>query len=1078
MKTLLIGPAGSGKTHLILSQFENALRSNPDPLRADSYFLLPSAEHTERVITVILQRGLKGFFNRRVTTLTRLIRDVFNMGDENVISNSARFLMMRDILESRTWEPFEEVQHTRGFLDLILHFIIELKESVIDVKTFRERLNSLKKFEPDLAVKYEALAALYETYEAKMRDQGLSDRHDLLARYRQRKEKGAKLPSFKKIWLDGFFDFTNLQFEYLKELSERCEEITITLTKDPGLSRESLFDTATRTEKMLVEAGFKVEKMGRPLKRTAQPALQFLEENLFKDAPSPYPSSASERGSVRGVPDLGDTIQIFEAVGVQGEVEMMAREIDRLYRLGGYRYSDFAILLRSIGSYESIIRSVFSRYEIPFELHERERLKLSPLVHVLSLLLKIFREGWKREDLINFFKSSYVTQIQNVPKDYEWVSRLEHAAFREGILEGRENWLKNSDDKALIYLASLEDRFRAAKSHYELKQLFSDVFSEFGIFEVRDLDPSQITESVRRDAASVKRIEALLDEIRIHARASGRAELTFEEFSDQLLRLIELDLYSLHNHDRNRVQIYDVSLARQKEYKVVFVAGLLEKQFPMHIKEDPILSDWERSLFNQGALNGLAERLPRQNLERYLFYIAVTRTSEKLILTCPRFDLEGKESLPSFYLDEVRSLFNMQVTEKKQDLAHPFPGLRDAISLRELEMSVTGQLYSAEETDSEKKNLLLYLTNSLLTKPTSQSKLRFAANCIVTQLVDPAILSGDFFRTPQTSPTSLEMYSKCSFRYFAEKILKLQDPEEEINIKQKGSIRHRVLELYFKHIRERGGFPSREESRKFILRELDRAMEKYPLQFEKKYQRELDYENLKDNLLRFIEFEITRLEQSPFQPHYFEFGFGVKDEDREADSPALELETDSGPILIRGKIDRIDVDPANQYALVIDYKSSAKYNREAMEMGTALQLPIYIMVAEKYLGLKPVGGQLYSLKDFKAAGFYHKENMEKFQKLAARSLNFSESEFRSVIEHSAEQIREFVGAMRKAEIAVRPRSKDACDFCSYSAVCRIEKWRVPLIVQEIKDEKKKSEIRNPNLETNSKDQNSNNLKTV
>src|SRR3990167_3639615 len=114
---------------------------------------------------------------------------------------------------------------------------------------------------------------------------------------------------------------------------------------------------------------------------------------------------------------------------------------------------------------------------------------------------------------------------------------------------------------------------------------------------------------------------------------------------------MEVDLFSLHERDKNAVQVYDISLARQKEYKVIFLAGLLERVFPSETREDPVLSDEER------RTAGLAEKLPKQALERYFFYLAVTRARERVIFSYPRFDLEGHEALPSFYVDEVTRLF-------------------------------------------------------------------------------------------------------------------------------------------------------------------------------------------------------------------------------------------------------------------------------------------------------------------------------------------------------------------------------------------------------------------------------------
>ena len=68
-------------------------------------------------------------------------------------------------------------------------FVTELKEACLSPEVFRERMNVLKGFEPAYGVKYEALADLYEQYEAQLRKRGLRDSQDALGIYRARKTK-------------------------------------------------------------------------------------------------------------------------------------------------------------------------------------------------------------------------------------------------------------------------------------------------------------------------------------------------------------------------------------------------------------------------------------------------------------------------------------------------------------------------------------------------------------------------------------------------------------------------------------------------------------------------------------------------------------------------------------------------------------------------------------------------------------------------------------------------------------------------------------------------------------------------
>ncbi|MDD5216950.1 MAG: exodeoxyribonuclease V subunit gamma [Candidatus Omnitrophica bacterium] len=1052
-KILLIGPAGSGKTKLVLDDVEKTLRSMDDPLQENCFLILPSAEHTERALSLILQRGIKGFFHHRVTTLERLITQCFGAGHERVASHVTRFLFIRELFERHDWDYFREVRERPGFLNLILGFLDELKEALVPAPLFRERMNALKRQEPDFSPKYEALAEIYEGYESRLAAEGLSDVPDVFLSYAGSKRKGARPPfRFRKIWLDGFFDFSNLQLACIRELAGVTDEMVITLTRDTRPGRESLFEPVQATEQALAELGFEKRELPFSDKKWGRsPALGFLERHLFgPDKP--------KKAQVNG-----GAMTVFEAVGVEGEVEMIAREIKRLYRMGDYRLSDMAVLLRRVGNYEDALRAVFKRFEIPVEIHERECLEFTPILRVIVDLLRIFREGWRRHDLIQFLKSSYVRRLDEVPKDFIWIGELEHRAIREGVLKGREGWLGfwmtvDRDDgkrkqfheqklKVLKPLCDLEDALRRSKPFSELRRhLVGAVEKTFAIFQMED----ELSERTMRDGAGYRRFEALLDEIEASFGGDSGKPMDFDAFADRFFHLVELDLYSLHERDRNKVQVYDVSLARQKDYRVVFLAGLAEKEFPVQIREDPVLSDWERRLFNGRHTEGLLrERLPRQNMEKYLFYLAVTRAEEKLYLSYPRLDLEGQETLPSYYLEEVRTIFRDALTEKRQDLAHPYPDLTDVSGPRELEAAVLGDLWRPPADDDRAEPLLLSLTNHLLSEAESRARIRRAFYQVEDRLTDPKIRAGNYFGADASSPTALETFAQCPYLYFAERVMGLVDPEEEINIKLKGTIRHKLLEDFFKVWIDKAGAVSEAEIKKFVEKELDKLLAANPLVEEKKYQFELDRQALREAVEAFILAEVEDLRSAPLKPRYLEFCFGTAN----ADEAAFVIKDGERAIKIKGKIDRIDVDEGGRFGLVIDYKSTVNFKRGDLELGLELQLPLYLMVMEQVLKLQPVGGELFSIKEHKRKGFHHAGNVSLSGYPYKGQLALTEKEYRDLLASIEGFVREFTRGMAEAVIRVRPRDEMFCkQLCSYATLCRIEKWRIPLIVQEIKEE--------------------------
>ncbi len=1053
-KILLTGPAGAGKTHTLLTQFRQTLAGLRDPLDRGCAYILPSAEHAERILTLMMQGGLEGFFHRRITTLTRLVSELFGPGKQGISTNVSRFLIVREILAAENWEYFKEIQDAPGFAHLLLGFIAELKESLVSAEFFRERVNAMKPLEPAFRAKYEALASIYERYEAALAARGSKDREDIVFENAQAaRQVGQKQkPIFQKLWLDGFYDFSPLQFACLEGLCGLAEEVTITLTCEEDAGRD-LFEAVLETREKLLSLGFQEERLAHRAGGKSRSTLAVLERGLF----------STERSKAR--PAAGPALAVFEAVEMEGEIEMIARRIDRRVRAGDYRFSDFAILFREIGEYRPVLRSVFRRYVIPLEVHEREKLTFAPLIQVLVRLLAVFREGWRAADLLAFLKSGYIRRIGALDNSPEWVSRLENFSLRERIGSGRERWLRplmpEEETKRGLWpgtlerlgrLAALEDELRQAPDFYALKRVFFDSLRGlFGILEKPE-GPEDVS-SLRRDAASLSRLLALMDEIEISLAGfipqpdAAAAGTLFEAFGDRFLRLVELDLYSLHGGDRNCVQVFDVSLSRDKEFRVVFVAGLLEKKFPRELREDPLLSDWERRLFN-GTPDGarLRERLIRQNMERYLFYLAATRATETLVLSYPRVDLEGREYLPSYYVEEALSLFQKDSAEiQRQELGRPFPRLADAVTLREMELAVLSGLSGAPGDDPQQ---VFAAATELCRTGKTRKRFEKAFFRVNARLEDPRIHQEDYFRAAITSASRLEEYGKCAFKYYAHQVLKLADPEEDSNVFVRGLILHQVLERLFKQAAQKPTLlKNLPVALEFARREMEIALHDYALIFDKSYQYDLEVENGWDILKALLEYELERLASSPLEPRYFELEFG----EPETGYPALEIDAAGQTLKIRGKIDRVDVSRDGAAGLVMDYKRTQAFKSKDLVLGTQLQLAIYLLALEKFLGLKPVGGELYSLKKIQKGGFYRADLLELAGKKPSRGvLAFSEEDFKAVLERSLFFIRQYYAGMRDKIIRVRPRLCD--EFCSYAPVCRVEKWRLPAVLEEIKEE--------------------------
>jgi ATP-dependent helicase/nuclease subunit B len=1028
---LLIGPAGSGKTHQLIHEFSTALKASEHLLKDDLLFILPTAEHRERVIELVLRQGLPGFFHRRITTFDRALRSLLRLGGIEFATDVTRTILLRTILSRSEFQYFGEARHSSGFLELIGKLLIELKENLIQPAELNQKFEPLKKKFPEFSLKYEDLGRVYTAYDKALKEQKLMDQRDSLRLLEEGLKRGEYQAShFSQVWIDGFSDFSNLQLAFIEFLVRHSDQVTTTLTLDDNPYRRAPFEVVSETRARLEEIGFKPQFLKDQNYRARTRVLEHIEKNIFHEgAVEPVASDAS--------------LQIFESTGMYGEVEMAAREIKKLAVEHAYYFSDIAIVLRKVDPYVSALKSVFLEYGLPFELHERLRLRLTPIARILKSFFRILLDDWRRDDLFNFLKASCV------PDDYEGMCELELRALQKGIYRDRKYWLETFPNVAVLKtLSQFQNEFDSIRSIIDFSKWVRYALTHFGFFEFFN-EVGAVNQEAR---ASVRRVTLLLDEL--VRKRKGHKNDTAIHFANEFLTLIEVDLFSVHSRDKNKVQIYHVSLARQKEYKAVFVLGLLEKEFPIQLREDPILSDRERRALNETG-EVLNERLPRQSFERYLFYLSVTRARERLVLSFPRFNLEGKEALPSFYVDEVRRLFQGETHGKKQHVTDVLPHASDVSTVREARRKLLFDLfkipffsYGSKQATYEGggssfcRDFVISLHNHFLSDTDFKSVVSRLIHPIEGVIRDERIQPHFLPPRGSWSATMLEEYGECPYRFFSHRLLHLEDQVEGIDIRRRGTILHSVLEQFFRWMHERPTAKiSFEHATTFCMNVFRKEWEQEPLTGERYYKIELERKRMEEMILQVLrnELVIGKPPLPTLHPTHFEFQF--KD---------FVLKGESRDIPLTGFVDRIDVDPSGQYALVVDYKTGKSFSASQLENGTSLQLPFYLLAVQQKLGLKPLGGHLYALSKGASSGFHHKDNLVAANIKTRKGNQYSKQAFERVTKRAVVFSEKYIDGIERAQIPVRPR--ECVSFCSYSSVCRIEKWRLKHLYQEIAEE--------------------------
>ena len=126
------------------------------------------------------------------------------------------------------------------------------------------------------------------------------------------------------------------------------------------------------------------------------------------------------------------------------------------------------------------------------------------------------------------------------------------------------------------------------------------------------------------------------------------------KFGIAIQRWLERASIQTVNTNLSGVSVLDAMEARGTAFKVLFIIGLNEGNFPRTIREDAFLRDDVRHSFETVLGNKVGEKLAAFNEEKLLFTLLVGSAKERLYCLYQRSDEEGKPLIPSWYLTELR----------------------------------------------------------------------------------------------------------------------------------------------------------------------------------------------------------------------------------------------------------------------------------------------------------------------------------------------------------------------------------------------------------------------------------------
>ncbi|PID56237.1 MAG: hypothetical protein CR986_10430 [Ignavibacteriae bacterium] len=923
-----------------------------------------------------------------------------------------------------------------GTLDKIKNVISEYKKHAITPAILR---NEAEKITGSEKVKALDIAKIYTQFQEKCLSKRVFDIGDIYSEllkidYTEFYKNFNKLfGKCKKVALDKFDEFTNSEIEIISKVSDVVEN-NLFINFDYYITNKSLFSHLDNTYEILAKNGFVKVKDISPLEKND--FLNNTKKNLFEDK------------IIKANNKFQDKIYKIKVSNRIEEIEFIARDIKTKIieeKIVPYR---ICIAFNVIGNYSNIVRDIFAKYGIPYNLTDRIQLKTSPPVIAAISLLELVENDFYFNDLINVFTNGFF-KFKNID-----LNNIILIANKLKITSGLENWFASIEDalKLLEYntedlnisKAKLKQSYIKAKDDIEtlhklLKPLkgrknkaeFLTAFKNV-LLEV-EFPQKLVEDSGGNEEEFIKAVTLFFDTLEevlvLITQDDETAEYPLHFYIEQIRVFSNWARFNVKEKSDEGILITSINEIRGLKFDYLYLGGMCDGDIP---------TKYSPEIFFSGSFKK-KERI-HQAEERYLFYQALSVWQKQLYLVLPQKN-GSADLVESTFVKDLNKLFLFTEIEYKKN--------NIILCKEELLIAAGNQNINGVNEGAVKQYL------SKLSTAKEVSKIRI--NEPFSENVYNGFLSGEDIKVyleeyveQQISISQLESFAKCPFEYFTKRILKIEslgEPNEEAAPIELGNVLHSILHDFYQKISDENIELKNTDSKKnAVLKEIlfdianekiDKLNLKSPLAFFEK-EKILGINGIKENsiLYQFLLNETNK--QSEFEPILFEVPFGQFEN---INSVTVKISN----FKLRGKIDRIDLNYNDKSFNIIDYKLKGKKpTSKELHEGLSLQLPVYMIAGREILQdtyKYDYNGNLmiiYSL-DYKKDNFGEKV----FKVSSKRKLGKDEIMLQNkiIMENAEKKISEYYEAIKNGRFNLSKlddRETKVCNYCDYQSLCRMK----------------------------------------
>lgn len=989
-----IGRAGTGKSKAIIEEIKEKMKQ--DPLGDPIVLIAPTQNTFQLEQAFVNDKTLNGSLRTEVLHFERLSYRVFQeVGGlmEQQLSKAGTEMMIYDIIQQHQSELrlYQSQVKYYGFSEKLYEQIQDFKKYAVSPQQL-ETYIAENNLQTRTKHKLQDIALVYKHLEDRINGEYVST-EDSLQRFIEMMDQSEWLKR-AEIYIDGFHNFSTLEYQIIQSLVKYAKKVTIVLTTDGDRDLFSLFrkpsESLTHIEEIANNLNIQLHsRQFLDVQRFIHNDLKHLEQNFNALQFEPIPTEGN--------------VEILEASGMREEINEVARRILRENREQGRRFQDIAILYRD-ESYAFLMESILPQYDIPYNIDVKSSMTHHPIMEMIRSLIEVIQTGWQFDPLMRLFKTNILTKKF---KDSQYlIDILENFVLERGIYGKR--WI---DDKYFdieqfrkmgLKRQPLTDEER--ETFERVIQLKNDVMKKVMLFEEKinnastaiafatafyeameafDL-PSQLmtdrdTLDVNGEHKKAEEIDQIwngliqiLDDLVTVFDDQSMSKTRFLELFDIGLEQLE---FIMIPQTLDQVSIGTMDLAKVDNKQHVYLVGANDGVLPQTVTASSLITDEEKKYFQEQSsieLSPTADIL--QMDEAFVCYIAMTRSRAHVTFSYALMGASGDVKEPSPFLHQIQQLYtNLEVqnihhqhqAEPLRLMEHPhqtkialFESLKAWLD-DELVAETWLDTYQVMRDDTRLNDGLTYLLSAL----TYDNQ---------TVQLNPSLSKALYGSTINASVSRFEGYQACPFKHFASHGLRLNERTKyKLENFDLGDIFHRVLKFIsekvngdFKNLNPKQIHKLTTEALSEILPEVQ-----FNLLNSTAY-----YRYLSQRIGAIVETTLTALKyqgsHTKFTPQRFEASFRRKPKDQ-SELLAAPLQTKQGiPINIRGQIDRIDTyqQGDESFVNIIDYKSS-KYSGTLdltkVYYGLQMQMMTYMDIVlqnKSRLGLtdmtKP-GGLLY-----------------------------------------------------------------------------------------------------------------------